>query len=52
VFIQRPMEGFIPFGLGAGGSHLGEVVPPGGTRIDATSVMAHMCLLECTSEGR
>jgi hypothetical protein len=40
----------MPFGLGAGGAHLGNIVPSGGTCMGATSIMAHECLPERTSE--
>jgi hypothetical protein len=51
VLIQRLMEGFTPFGLGAGGAHLGEVVTSDGTLVFAASVMARVCLPELVSEG-
>jgi hypothetical protein len=41
----------MPFRLGPGGTHSGEVVPLGGARMRATSVTARACLLEHASEG-
>jgi hypothetical protein len=52
VLIQRLTEGFAPFRLGAGGSHLGEVATPDDTPMGTASVIAHTCLLEHVSEGR
>jgi hypothetical protein len=51
LIIQRPIEGFMPFELGARGAHQGEVVPLGGTHMGATSITARTCLPECASEG-
>jgi hypothetical protein len=45
------MEGFTSFGLGARGTHLGEVVTPDSTRAGMTSITAHACLHERVREG-
>jgi hypothetical protein len=46
------MEGFTPYRLGAGVTHLGKVVMLGGTPVGAARVMAGGCLPERASEGR
>jgi hypothetical protein len=50
VLIQRPTEGFTPFRLGDGGTHLGEVVTPDGIPVGAASVTTHVCHPEHASE--
>jgi hypothetical protein len=42
----------MPFGLGAIGAQLGDIVPPGITYMGATTITACVCLPERASEGR